>query len=93
MMMNDTLKPGQATLMHGMAERLGADIAAAVNSGDLSGSEVSQMVTQCGQCTQHDACILWMLEHQGPQNAAPDYCLNTQELSYVRATQSRVTSD
>lgn len=89
-MTTDTLvRPGTACLMHGMAERLGADVARAAASGDISHEELSEMETRCGDCTQHDACILWLLEHQGPQDLAPEYCLNTQELGYVRAVQSQ----
>ncbi|WP_417243370.1 DUF6455 family protein [Celeribacter sp.] len=91
-MVNNAIKPGDACLLHGMAERLGADVAAAVNAGEMTAAELSNIVVRCGQCTKHDDCILWMLEHQGAQQAAPDYCLNTQELNYVRAVQSGETS-
>ncbi|MCA0042811.1 DUF6455 family protein [Celeribacter litoreus] len=89
-MTTDTeLRPGTACLMHGMAERLGADVTRAASSGALSEKEVAAMEARCGNCTQHDACILWLLEHQGAQDFAPDYCLNTQELGYLRAVQNQ----
>jgi hypothetical protein len=81
-------KRGQTTLMHGMGDRLGVNVDMAESSGIIDAPELSQMVTRCGKCTQHDACILWMLEHQGPQTRTPEYCLNTQELNYIRAVQN-----
>ncbi|PTQ75664.1 DUF6455 family protein [Celeribacter persicus] len=90
-MMTDTLlRPGEACLMHGMAERLGADVVRAAASGEIAPEELSRMETSCAQCTQHDACILWLLEHQGRQEQTPDYCLNAQKLYYVRALQNQV---
>lgn len=93
MLMNDVVKPGDGCLMHGMAERLGADVERAATAGELSREEVDDMVTRCGQCTKHDDCILWLLDHQGAQETPPDYCLNTQELQYVRAVQNALTRD
>jgi hypothetical protein len=81
-------KRGTTTLMHGMGDRLGVDVDRAVASGVIDAPELAQMVTRCGSCTQHDACILWMVEHQTAQTHAPEYCLNTQELSYIRAVQN-----
>lgn len=81
-------KRGSTCLMHGMADRLGVDVDHAATSGAIDAPELQQMVTRCGHCTQHDACILWMIEHQGAQDRAPDYCLNTQELNYIRAVQT-----
>jgi hypothetical protein len=74
--------------MHGMGDHLGVDVDRAAASGIIDPPEVSQMITRCGQCTRHDACILWMVEHLGVQDRAPDYCLNTQELNYIRAVQN-----
>ncbi|MBU2891192.1 DUF6455 family protein [Celeribacter halophilus] len=92
--MTDTLiRPGAACLMHGMAERLGADVVRAATSGEISPQELADMETRCGECTKHDACILWMLDHQGPQERTPDYCLNTQELNYVRAVQNQLAAE
>jgi hypothetical protein len=80
---------GSATLMHGMGDRLGVDVDRAASSGIIDAPELTQMVTQCAKCTQHDACILWMMDHQGQQTFAPDYCLNSHELSYIRSVQNR----
>ena len=87
------LKPGTACLMHGMAERLGADVVRAAASGEISTQELSNMEARCGECTKHDACILWLLDHQGRQEATPDYCLNSQELNYVRAVQNQLAAE
>ena len=87
-MINDATKPGKACLLHGMAERLGTDVASAFTSGDISATELSEMISRCDRCSKHDPCILWLLEDQGTQKAAPDYCLNTQELNYLRVAQS-----
>ena len=86
-------RPGNACLMHGMAERLGADVERAAASGEISSQELTDMVTRCGNCTQHDACIIWLLDHQGAQDMPPDYCLNTQELHYVRAVQGQISTN
>nr|WP_321510984.1 DUF6455 family protein [uncultured Celeribacter sp.] len=91
-MMSDTLpRPGTACLMHGMAERLGADVERAARSGELSRGELDDMITRCGNCTKHDECIMWLLNHQGPQDSTPDYCLNSHELQYVRALQDQMS--
>ncbi|MBU2934811.1 MULTISPECIES: DUF6455 family protein [Pacificibacter] len=79
---------GSTTLMHGMGDRLGVDVDQAARAGIIDAPELSQMVTRCGKCTQHDACILWMVEHQETQTHTPDYCLNTNELNYIRAVQN-----
>ena len=79
---------GDTCLMHGMADHLGVNVEQAAASGVIERPELGHMVERCGQCTQHDACILWMVEHQGPQDHAPDYCLNTQNLNYIRAVQN-----
>lgn len=81
-------KRGSTTLMHGMGDRLGVDVDMAARSGIIDAPELTQMVTRCGSCTKHDACILWMIEHQKAQKHTPDYCLNTNELNYIRAVQS-----
>lgn len=78
-------QPGSATLMHGMGDRLGVDVDMAARSGIIDAPELTQMVTRCAKCTQHDACILWMIAHQDKQEQTPEYCLNTNELNYIRA--------
>lgn len=84
---------GTTCLMHGMGDRLGVDVDRAARSGVIEAPELQQMITRCGQCTQHDACILWMVEHQTAQDSTPEYCLNTQELNYIRAVQTGKRSD
>lgn len=81
-------RPGEARLMHGMAERLNADVERAAATGDISHAMVAEMVERCDACTHHDDCILWLLEHQERQEQTPDYCLNGQRLTYVRALQN-----
>lgn len=90
MMTETLLRPGDACLMHGMAERIGADVVRAAASGDIAPEDLSLMESRCAQCTQHDACILWLLEHQGAQEQTPEYCLNGQKLYYVRALQNQL---
>lgn len=79
-------------LMHGMADRIGVDVEHAAHAGQLSRGEREAMITRCADCTRHDACILWMMEHQGAQEATPPYCLNTNELNYLRALKQDPTS-
>lgn len=83
--MNEIVKPVEACLMHGMAERLGTDVDVAARSGVITKEEAHDMVTRCASCTSHDACIIWLMEHQGRQAHPPAYCLNTQELQFVRS--------
>lgn len=87
------VKPGKGCLMHGMADRMGVDVARAATGEVISQSEAEDMVTRCGNCTQHDACIIWLLEHQNRIEQPPAYCLNTQELQYLRMAQSAPNKD
>lgn len=80
---------GDAPLMAGMAARLGVDPEIAASDGSISGDELAEMKVRCGQCSKHDACTIWLLEHQDHQAETPDYCLNIQELQYIRAVQTR----
>lgn len=72
-----------ACLMQGMADRLGVDFPALLASGRLSAAERDGMVARCRDCTKGDACILWMVERESAE-AAPDYCLNGEELATLR---------
>jgi len=70
-----------ACLMQGMAERLGADLAAL----PVAGADLDALVQRCRACTKGDACILWMVDHAGrTEPAAPDYCLNGEVLATLR---------
>lgn len=85
--MKDMTGPRQTTcLMHGMAEKLGVDLEAAQNDGRLPDAELGDMIVRCGECHAHDACILWMLEHENDATDPPEYCLNTQEMQFLRAS-------
>ena len=80
----------EAGLMIGMADRLGVSVAQATHSGIIEPKQASEMTHQCNNCTRHDDCILWLMEHQKRQEETPDYCLNSNELKYIRAVQNGV---
>ena len=69
--------------MTGMADKLGVDPALSVTSGHLSAHELSAMQARCDACVRHDNCILWMVDHATAE-AAPGYCLNSEELAQLR---------
>ncbi len=71
-------------LMQGMAEKLGVSPAVAVQTGRLEEADLGDMVTRCRACTHADDCILWMVDHSTGTDAAPEYCLNGEELDLLR---------
>jgi len=79
-MMNRGEAAQTACLMQGMADKLGLD--AAVNA--LERERLGGMVTTCHACTRADDCILWMVDHSGGAETAPDYCLNAEVLGVMR---------
>lgn len=85
-------KNRRACLMDGMADRLGVDVDHAVSAKVIARDEAEDMVKRCSQCTQHDACILWMMGHLDHIDMPPEYCLNTQELQYLRREQLAPTA-
>jgi hypothetical protein len=71
-------------LMQGMADKLGVNPAVAVTAGRLEAAELDGMVARCRSCTHSDDCILWMVDHSTGADAAPGYCLNSEELDMLR---------
>ena len=76
--------PGSACLMHGMADKLGVDPGVAVNSGVIGTGDLDAMIQRCKSCVRGDECVLWMLDHSTGAEAAPGYCLNSEELDQLR---------
>ncbi|MDJ0825239.1 MAG: DUF6455 family protein [Rhodobacter sp.] len=73
-----------ACLMHGMADKLGVTPTAALADGRLNQAGLDDMVARCRSCAKSDDCILWMVDHATGATAAPDYCLNREELQALR---------
>lgn len=72
-----------AKLMHGMADKLGLDLEAAPPTR-LPKNELAAMAVRCDACTNHDACILWMLEHDTGAQTPPAYCPNAQDFAMLK---------
>lgn len=67
----------------GMSKALGADLGAAMISGQLSHEGYADMVTACRSCSDPDGCTT--LLEGGPRLAeAPDYCVNRKLLATLR---------
>ncbi|MFT6451116.1 MAG: hypothetical protein ACJA06_000597 [Halocynthiibacter sp.] len=72
-----------ARLMHGMAEKLGLDLEAEPPAR-LSKAALADMTARCDACTNHDACILWMLENDTGAQTPPAYCPNAQDFARLK---------
>lgn len=69
------------TLMRRMADRNGADLDLALQSGIVSPGEVRAAVLSCTGCTQPDDCQRRL--EQG-KDGLPDYCRNAEMIDQVR---------
>lgn len=72
-----------ACLMTGMADKLGVNPLAAVNTGRLDQADLDAMISRCRSCVKGDDCILWMVDHAKADDA-PGYCLNSEKLHALR---------
>ncbi|MGH1331009.1 MAG: DUF6455 family protein [Paracoccaceae bacterium] len=92
--MNRSAKPlRHARLMHGMADKLGLDLEtepparlskATLSKAALSKATLAEMTARCDACTNHDACILWMLENDTGAATPPAYCPNAQAFGMLK---------
>ncbi|MEI4472680.1 DUF6455 family protein [Frigidibacter sp. MR17.24] len=72
-----------AQLVNAMAGALGVDLTERLDAGTLSSEDWAEMVLGCSGCANPEGCGRWLAEH--PQaEAAPDYCVNGEELGAMR---------
>lgn len=65
-----------ADLMNGMADRLGADLAAAVmRDPEIEAVRYRTMVRRCAGCDNQDGCAELQADHDR-LGTAPNYCRN-----------------
>ncbi len=69
-----------ATLVTAMAEALGVDIDATIDSGAMLPEEFDIQVFNCMGCSRPDACEVWIAAQDGVARRAPDYCRNKESL-------------
>ncbi len=74
-----------ADLVDRMANARGIDLQEAALRGDVSLSDVSDLVLRCAGCTQTQTCERWLDEQVGSVSATPHYCRNAREFSALAA--------
>ena len=74
--MSPTHLKRHAELVDEMATARGLDLQEVALRGDLSPSDISDLVLRCTGCTQTAACEKWLSEQVGAVSAAPHYCRN-----------------
>lgn len=70
-----------ADLVDRMATARGIDLQQAALRGDLSPSDISDLVINCCGCTQTETCTRWLGEQVGAVSATPHYCRNARAFS------------
>lgn len=65
-----------ADLVDSMASARGIDLEEVALRGDLTPSDISDLVLRCSGCTQTSTCQKWLSEQAGTVSAAPHYCRN-----------------
>jgi len=80
-----------ATLMHRMAETVGADFGDALLEGRLTGENLRGAVLRCARCDAADFCETWLDVNASRKDAsgitpdAPDFCANRDLMDRLRA--------
>ena len=74
-----------ATLVDNMASARGLDLQEIALRGDLSPSDISELVLRCSGCTQTENCEKWLSDQVGTVSAAPHYCRNAHEFDTLAA--------
>jgi hypothetical protein len=82
-MPNQTKMRHHAGLFGRMSEVIGADLPAAVRSGQLTAADYEQAVVRCTGCSGTSSCEKW-LETEPSAAEAPDYCRNADLLAALR---------
>ena len=65
-----------ADLMGRMADTVGADLAEAMQRGDLTPEEYRSAVLSCTSCREAGSCQGWLEDHADGAAETPDYCRN-----------------
>lgn len=65
-----------AELVGRMAETVGADLAEAMQRGDLTPEEYRSAVLSCTSCRGAGDCQEWLDAHSDGAEATPGYCRN-----------------
>ena len=79
--MTDPRLKRHADLVDRMATARGLDLQEIALRGDLTPSDISDLVLSCTGCTQTDHCERWLNEQVGTVSAAPHYCRNARLFS------------
>lgn len=74
--MSRTQLKQHANLVDEMARARGLDLEEIALRGDLTPSDISDLVLRCTGCTQTASCEKWLSEQVGTVSAAPHYCRN-----------------
>lgn len=64
------------TLMNRMADTVGFDIEAEMQSGRLTPEDNADFLSRCLGCRKTEACGDWMAMQGGHADQAPSYCRN-----------------
>ena len=70
-----------ADLVDRMATARGLDLEDAALRGDLTPSDISDLVIRCAGCTQAQNCQHWLDDQIGTGSAAPHYCRNARDFA------------
>lgn len=76
-----------AAMMNRMAQQMGADLTAEMAEGRMSGEGWKDALVRCTGCTEPEACMVWLSEHDpdtNPAKAPPAYCENRLMMSRLR---------
>lgn len=68
-----------AHLVDEMAQARGLDLQEIALRGELTASDISDLVLRCTGCTQTANCEKWLSEQIGSVSAAPHYCRNAHD--------------
>ena len=79
--MTQTRLKHHAGLVDRMATARGIDLQEAALRGQISPSDISDLVLRCTGCTQAGHCETWLRDQVGTVSAAPHYCRNARVLT------------
>ena len=73
-------------LVQRMAKVAGVDLAAAMETGELSSEDWSKLVSRCRGCAWVDGCREWLDQQFTIVETTPDECVNGDEMIALRGT-------
>ena len=71
-------------LLGRMADVLGLDLDTEVDLTRLSRGQLDRAVTRCSHCPDTGGCELWLEEHAGGAEEAPQLCANKRLLEHLK---------